>query len=76
MSIEVKIGIADTAREVSIQSAQEADEVLAAVEEALSGKKDVLSLSDDRGARYLVPATKIAYVEVGAPESRRVGFGS
>ncbi len=42
----------------------------------LTGKEPLLSLTDDRGARYLVPAAKIAYVEVGAAENRRVGFGS
>lgn len=76
MTIEVKIGIADSPREVAIASPLDADEALAAVEAALSGKQEVLSLVDDRGARFLVPVTKIAYVEVGAPESRRVGFGS
>jgi len=29
-----------------------------------------------KGGRVLVPADKIAYVEFGGPEARRVGFGN
>jgi Protein of unknown function (DUF3107) len=29
-----------------------------------------------KGGKMLVPADKIAYVEFGAPEARRVGFGN
>jgi hypothetical protein len=35
----------------------------------------VFILPDEKGGRVLVPAGKIAYVEVGGPDSRRVGFG-
>ncbi|MEP9394144.1 MULTISPECIES: DUF3107 domain-containing protein [Gordonia] len=76
MTIEVKIGITDSPRELAIQSPLDSDKALAAVEAALTGKEQLLTLTDDRGARYLVPVTKIAYVEVGAAENRRVGFGS
>jgi hypothetical protein len=34
----------------------------------------VLAMS--KGGKILVPADKIAYVEFGAPEARRVGFGN
>jgi hypothetical protein len=40
----------------------------------LSGKQSLLSLADDKGRRYLVPAAKVAYVEIGPSDSRRVGF--
>ena len=33
-----------------------------------------LVLVDQKGARYLVPAARIAYVEIGPSDSRRVGF--
>jgi hypothetical protein len=35
----------------------------------------VLGLTDDKGRRFLVNSAKIAYVEIGAADSRRVGFG-
>jgi hypothetical protein len=35
----------------------------------------VLALTDEKGRRYLVQASKIAYVEIGAADTRRVGFG-
>lgn len=76
MTVDVKIGITDSSRELVVQSDQTSDEVHAAVESALSGKEQLLRLTDDKGARYLVPVTKIAYVEVGSAERPKVGFGA
>ncbi|GGF25559.1 DUF3107 domain-containing protein [Williamsia phyllosphaerae] len=76
MTVDVKIGITDSSRELVVQSDQTSDEVHAAVESALSGKEQLLRLTDDKGARYLVPVTKIAYVEVGSSERPKVGFGA
>ena len=35
----------------------------------------MLSLTDDKGRRFLVQTAKITYVEIGAADTRRVGFG-
>jgi hypothetical protein len=36
----------------------------------------VLTLADDRGRLFVVPGSHIAYVELGEPVERRVGFGT
>jgi hypothetical protein len=36
----------------------------------------VFTLGDERNGRVLIPADKIAYVEVGGSEQRRIGFGN
>ncbi|MEY9857297.1 hypothetical protein ABH935_002905 [Catenulispora sp. GAS73] len=73
--MEIKIGIQNTARELNLESNQSSEEVEAAVAAAL---KDggVLSLTDDKDRKVLVPGDKIAYVELGEPTGRRVGFGA
>jgi hypothetical protein len=73
--VEIKIGIQQTARELSLESNQTSEEVEAAVAAAL---KDggILTLSDEKDRKVLVPADKIAYVEIGEPTGRRVGFGA
>ncbi|WP_168703526.1 DUF3107 domain-containing protein [Gordonia paraffinivorans] len=76
MAVEVKIGITESPRELIVATPLTSDEAYNEVEAALGGSKELLTLVDERGARYIVPVTKIAYVEVGAAESRRVGFGS
>ncbi|MYR08929.1 DUF3107 family protein [Gordonia sp. SID5947] len=76
MAVEVKIGITDSSRELSIQTTLTSDKAYAEVEAALSGGQQLLALVDDKGARLLVPVAKIAYVEVGSSENRRVGFGA
>lgn len=73
--MEVKIGVVDSPRELAFNSAQAADEVEKLVADALSGDLKVLSLTDDKGRRFLVQTAKISYVEIGAADGRRVGFG-
>jgi len=73
--MEVRIGVENTAREVSFESAQTPDEVSKAVNTAIE-KGSLLSLTDERGRTVIVPGAKIAYVEIGAPAAGRIGFGS
>ena len=72
--MDVRIGVKDTARELSFESNQSASEIEAAVAAALSGSTSVLTLTDSKGRKFVVPAAGLAYVEIGAEESRRVGF--
>jgi hypothetical protein len=76
VAVDVKIGITDSAREIVVHTDQSSDDAHAAVESALAGGDQLLRLQDDKGARYLIPITKIAYVEVGIPDARKVGFGA
>lgn len=73
--MEVKIGVADSPRELVVSSGQSPEEVAELVDGALSGSSSLLTLEDDKGRRYLIPATRIAYVEIAPSEVRRVGFG-
>jgi hypothetical protein len=74
--VEVRIGVQHATRELVIESAETTDAILAAVTAAVTGDASLLTLTDERGRQVLVPSDKLAYVEVGEPESRRVGFGS
>ncbi|MER5180399.1 DUF3107 domain-containing protein [Streptomyces sp. NPDC002896] len=74
--MEVKIGVQYAPREIVLESGQTAEEVEKAVSEALSGKAPLLSLMDDHGRKVLVPADRLAYVEIGEPTARKVGFSA
>lgn len=74
--MEVKIGVQHAPREITLESGQSAEEVERAVADALAGKAQLLSLVDDRGRKVLVPADRLAYVELGEPTARRVGFST
>ncbi|GAA3375227.1 DUF3107 domain-containing protein [Streptomyces sannanensis] len=74
--MEVKIGVQHAPREIVLESGQSAEDVERAVADALGGKTQLLSLTDDKGRRILVPADRIAYVEIGESAARRVGFGT
>jgi hypothetical protein len=73
--VEVKIGVRNVAREITLESAQSADEVAKAVDQALKDGT-TLRLADDKGRVVVVPANVLGYVEIGAPEGRKVGFGA
>lgn len=74
--MEVKIGVQHAPREITLESDQSASEVESAVAEALTGKTSLLTLVDEHGRKVLVPADRLAYVEIGEPAGRRVGFGA
>ncbi|MCP9273882.1 DUF3107 domain-containing protein [Mycolicibacterium arenosum] len=73
--MEVKIGIVDSPRELAFNSTQSPAEVEELITDALKGDSGVLALTDDKSRRFLVQTARIAYVEIGAADSRRVGFG-
>lgn len=72
--MEIRIGIANTARELNFESDQSADAVAKAVSTALEAGQASVTFSDVKGNSYIVPTAGIAFVEVGTEESRRVGF--
>jgi Protein of unknown function (DUF3107) len=72
--MEIRIGIRNSGRELSFESAQTAKDIEAAVAAALEESAKVLKLVDDKGRIYVVPTEALAYVEIGAEETRRVGF--
>ena len=74
-SVEVKIGVTDSPRELAFNSAQTPSEVETLITDALGSDSGVLALTDEKGRRFLVQTTKITYVEIGAADVRGGGFG-
>jgi Protein of unknown function (DUF3107) len=72
--VEVKIGIQSVPRELVLDTDSAFEEVEQALTTALTDS-GVFVLTDDKGGKVMVPADKIAYVEIGGAEPRRVGFG-
>ena len=72
--MEIRIGLQNTARELSVESKQSAGEIEKSVETALSSGAKQLKLTDEKGRVFIVPVDALAYVEIGAEEARRVGF--
>jgi hypothetical protein len=77
--VDVRIGVMHTPKEIEIELPADADRdsVRTKVEAALSDDGGVLWLTDRHGAEYALPASRIAWVQVGSADSdRRIGFGS
>ncbi len=74
-TVEVKIGIADSNRELAFKTGMSPEDVEKRVEAALTAQgRSVLELEDEKGRRYLVSTDKVAYVEIGETARRAVGF--
>lgn len=73
--MEIKIGIQHTARELNLESNLSSEEVEAAIAAAINDG-GVLTLTDEKDRKVFIPGDKIAYVELGEPTGRRVGFGA
>lgn len=74
--MEIRVGVRNVARELTFESDQTRSEVHDAVAEGLATPNSVISLRDDHGRMILVPSEALGYVEIGATEKGRVGFGS
>lgn len=73
--MEVKIGVQHAPRELLVETDETLENVEKLVTEAISSD-GVLALTDTKRRRILVPAARIAYVEVGGGVSGQVGFRS
>jgi hypothetical protein len=62
-------------RELVVETDASPDEVEQALAIALADGT-LLVLNDSKGRTLLVPSAKIAYVELGTPEQRKIGFGA
>jgi hypothetical protein len=74
--VEIKIGVQHAGRELVLESTDNPEDVERAIADALSGTSKLLSLMDEKGRRVIVPADRLAYVEIGESSARKVGFGA
>jgi len=73
--VEVKVGISDSPREIVFNSTARPEEIEELVRAAVQKGSELVALSDERGRKFFIQTAKIAYVEIGAADVRRVGFG-
>lgn len=74
--MEVKIGVKGASRELVVETDLSPEEVSALVRTAASDPQSMFEIEDVKGRKVLVPAEKLAFVEIGEQEARRVGFGA
>jgi len=74
--MEVKIGVQQAPRELSVEVDGDAEAVEKAIRDALADEAGLLALTDNKGRKVLVPTARLAYVELGSPAIGQVGFRS
>ena len=76
--MDIRIGIVQSMKELEVELPEDSnrEQIMQEVETAL-GKDQILWLTDRKGRRVGVPASRIAYVEFTTSASERVvGFGN
>lgn len=75
--MDIRIGVTYTAKELVIDLGDDgaADAVRDDIDAAIASG-GVLWLSDKSGRRVGVPVEKVAYVEIGPDDVRRIGFAT
>ena len=71
--MDIELGIQNVARTVTFSTEQSADEVNAAIADAVENGKTI-NLTDDKGRRIVVPA--LGYAIIGSETKHAVGFGN
>ena len=72
--MDIRIGIANSPREINFESSQTSAEVEQVVASALDSGATYIKLVDNKGKVYIVPSASLSYIEVGEETTRRVGF--
>jgi hypothetical protein len=72
--VDIRIGILNSPREISFETADSAADVEKVVAAALDSDAKYIRLVDDKHKVYIVPTASFGYIEVGSEVSRRVGF--
>ena len=73
--MDVRIGISDVAREVTLRTESSADELVEKLNKAVA-ENSLFELTDTQGRRVIIPASKVAYLDLGSSDVRAVGFGA
>ena len=66
--VDVRIGVTHSPKEIGLLAPDGSDDKAIA-------DGSTLWLTDRKGRQVGVPAEKLAYVEIGRPDDRRIGFG-
>lgn len=77
--MDVRIGIAESSQiiEIELENDADRDALKAEVAAVVTGKADSLWLTDRKGKELAIPASRIAFVEIGTADAeRRIGFGA
>lgn len=73
--MEIKIGIADIPREVVVTTQESPDAIVAGLSQA-KADGGLFEVTDENGRRVIVPAERVAYLDLGSTGVRPVGFGA
>jgi hypothetical protein len=74
--MELRIGVVHTPKELNVELAGTADDLMNTINDALKDGAPIIWVTDVKGRRVGIPVGRIAYVEIDEDgANKRVGFG-
>ena len=73
-AMDIKIGLADISRELTIRLPEGGEAVVAKIQSAIEAGTPTITVEDEKGRSYLIRTDRIAYVERGSAATHTVGF--
>ncbi|WP_018296159.1 DUF3107 domain-containing protein [Corynebacterium lubricantis] len=72
--MDIKIGLAESPRELVISSSDSQDDVVAKITQAIESNQPTVTLQDAKERKFVLRTDRISYVEVGQSAPHAVGF--
>lgn len=72
--MDIRIGIANSPRELNFETDATVAEVEAAISAGLEPGATHFRFADNKGKLYVVPTASLSYLELGTEKPRSVGF--
>jgi hypothetical protein len=74
--MELRIGVVHTPKELNLEVDGTADDIVGKIDGAMNDGAPMVWITDSKGRRVGIPATRIAYIEVDEDgANKHVGFG-
>lgn len=72
--MDIKIGLADTPRELVIKLPEGQNDFISTIEQAIDAGQATVKVVDEKERTFLIRTDRVAYVEQGSTTARSVGF--
>lgn len=74
----IRIGVGEAGKEIQLEMAEDTElgVLKAEIDDALAASTGTLWLTDKDGREVGVPASKIAFIDIGSQSAPKIGFGA
>ncbi|MBT1017815.1 DUF3107 family protein [Canibacter sp. lx-72] len=72
--MQISIGITNSPKELTFESDADYSSISEQLAEACKNNSETVTFTDTKNNTYIVTRSSVAYIQLGAVESRKIGF--